>query len=76
MSSRKTPARLRAVPTTEPRLEFYNIHGYRRAYRIAGQGPAGLLIHGIGDNSTTWLDVIAHPEFVKVAEASGSYAAG
>jgi len=60
MSSRKTPARLRAVPTTEPRLEFYNIHGYRRAYRIAGQGPAVLLIHGIGDNSTTWLDVIAH----------------
>lgn len=33
---------------------------YRRAYRIAGQGPAVLLIHGIGDNSTTWLDVIAH----------------
>src|SRR6202043_4144660 len=30
------------------------IHGYRRAYRIAGEGPAILLIHGIGDNSSTW----------------------
>ncbi len=60
MASRKTSARLRAVPATEPRLEVHNIHGYRRAYRIAGQGPAVLLIHGIGDNSTTWLDVIAH----------------
>ena len=38
----------------EPRLCFRTIHGYRRAYRIAGSGPALLLIHGIGDNSTTW----------------------
>lgn len=60
MASRSTPARLRAVRATSPRLEFHNIHGYRRAYRIAGQGPAVVLIHGIGDNSTTWQDVIAH----------------
>jgi pimeloyl-ACP methyl ester carboxylesterase len=39
---------------TEPCLQFRTIHGYRRAYRIAGSGPAILLIHGIGDNSTTW----------------------
>jgi len=39
------------------------IHGYRRAYRIAGEGPAILLIHGIGDSSATWADVI--PELAR-----------
>ena len=39
---------------TAPTLQFRTIHGYQRAYRIAGSGPAILLIHGIGDNSTTW----------------------
>ncbi len=34
------------------------VHGHRRAYRIAGQGPALLLIHGIGDSSETWLTVM------------------
>ncbi len=37
-----------------PELQFRTIHGYRRAFRIAGSGPALLLIHGIGDNSTSW----------------------
>ena len=41
----------------EPVLQFRTIHGYRRAFRIAGSGPAILLIHGIGDNSTTWAPV-------------------
>ncbi|EKF24118.1 alpha/beta hydrolase fold family protein [Mycolicibacterium hassiacum DSM 44199] len=45
---------LRPVRELTPRLEFRTIHGYRRAFRIAGSGPAILLIHGIGDNSTTW----------------------
>ena len=40
-----------------PTLQFRTIHGYRRAFRIAGSGPAILLIHGIGDNSTTWSTV-------------------
>lgn len=40
--------------TRSPSLEFCAIHGYRRAYRVAGSGPALLLIHGIGDNSSTW----------------------
>jgi pimeloyl-ACP methyl ester carboxylesterase len=39
---------------TAPSLQFRTIHGYKRAFRIAGEGPAILLIHGIGDNSTTW----------------------
>ncbi len=43
-----------------PELQFRTIHGYRRAYRIAGSGPALLLIHGIGDNSTAWEPIHAH----------------
>ncbi|GFG64344.1 hypothetical protein MKUB_18340 [Mycobacterium kubicae] len=44
---------------TAPTLQFRTIHGYKRAYRIAGSGPAILLIHGIGDNSTTWSGIQA-----------------
>lgn len=51
---------LRPVPDAEPRLVFRTIHGYRRAFRIAGEGPALLLIHGIGDNSSTWSEIIPH----------------
>jgi pimeloyl-ACP methyl ester carboxylesterase len=39
-------------------LQFRTIHGYRRAYRTAGQGPPVLLLHGISDNSETWLPVM------------------
>ncbi|MFD8498362.1 alpha/beta fold hydrolase [Amycolatopsis sp. NPDC059657] len=35
------------------------VHGYLRAYRLAGRGPAVLFIHGIGDDSSTWLDMLA-----------------
>lgn len=48
-----------AATSTRPRLAFRTIHGYRRAYRIAGSGPVLLLIHGIGDNSATWDSVHA-----------------
>ena len=48
---------LRSVRELTPTLDFRTIHGYRRAFRIAGTGPALLLIHGIGDNSTTWSTV-------------------
>lgn len=34
------------------------VHGYRRAYRISGSGPALLLLHGLGCDSSTWVDVI------------------
>src|ERR1700733_9821075 len=50
---------LRPVRKVTPSLQFRTIHGYQRAYRIAGSGPAILLIHGIGDNSTTWNTVQA-----------------
>ncbi|WP_142394137.1 alpha/beta fold hydrolase, partial [Mycobacterium avium] len=60
MTERKRKNTLRPVrEVSAPRLEFRTIHGYRRAYRIAGSGPAILLIHGIGDNSTTWNTVQA-----------------
>lgn len=50
---------LRSVRELTPTLQFRTIHGYRRAFRVAGSGPAILLIHGIGDNSTTWSSVQA-----------------
>jgi len=52
MSERKP--NLRSVREVTPTLQYRTIHGYRRAFRVAGSGPAILLIHGIGDNSTTW----------------------
>ncbi|GJF09803.1 hypothetical protein NGTWS0302_24690 [Mycolicibacterium cyprinidarum] len=48
---------LRSVRELTPTLQYRTIHGYRRAFRVAGSGPAILLIHGIGDNSTTWSTV-------------------
>lgn len=53
-------ARLRAVPCGGglPELRHVTIHGYRRAYREAGQGPVLVLIHGIGDRSETWDGVL------------------
>src|SRR6201997_2386971 len=55
----KRKPNLRTVRELTPSLQFRTIHGYQRAYRIAGSGPAILLIHGIGDNSTTWNTVQA-----------------
>ncbi|MFF2363253.1 alpha/beta fold hydrolase [Streptomyces sp. NPDC058122] len=55
--SRRT-ARLRSVGDGELRLRHRLVHGYRRAYRMAGQGPALVLIHGIGDSSATWAELI------------------
>jgi pimeloyl-ACP methyl ester carboxylesterase len=45
---------------TEPKVALRTrlVHGYRRAYRIAGEGPPLLLIHGIGDSSRTWEQII------------------
>ncbi|MFC3575168.1 alpha/beta fold hydrolase [Streptomyces yaanensis] len=40
------------------RLRHRTVHGYRRAFRMAGKGDAVLLIHGIGDSSDTWRDVM------------------
>ena len=39
------------------------MHGYRRAFVHVGAGPALLLIHGIGDSSDTWRELI--PELAR-----------
>ena len=45
---RKTP--------TAVRSEEIDLHGHRVSYRIAGEGPVVLLIHGIAGSSQQWLD--------------------
>ncbi|MEU6391712.1 alpha/beta hydrolase [Streptomyces sp. NPDC046939] len=54
---------VRGPATCAPRggstLTFSTVHGYRRAYRITGEGPAVLLIHGVGATSAQWEDCIA-----------------
>jgi pimeloyl-ACP methyl ester carboxylesterase len=44
-------------------LKYLTVHGHRRAYRMAGSGPAILLLHGLGCDSATWLPVL--PELAK-----------
>src|SRR4051794_8025654 len=41
---------------TAIRSEEIELHGHRVSYRIAGEGPAILLIHGIAGRSEQWLD--------------------
>jgi pimeloyl-ACP methyl ester carboxylesterase len=55
---RDSVGRLGSVPIRSPELRFRMVHGYRRAFRVAGSGPPLVLIHGIGDNSETWEHVI------------------
>ena len=40
-------------------VEYLTIHGHKRAFIKTGQGPALLLLHGLGCDHTTWLPVIA-----------------
>jgi pimeloyl-ACP methyl ester carboxylesterase len=42
----------------EGQLDHVSIHGHDMAYRMEGQGPALLLLHGIAGSSRTWRDVI------------------
>jgi pimeloyl-ACP methyl ester carboxylesterase len=55
-TSRPAPVgdRLGVVPPRDSELRFRTVHGYRRAFRVAGSGPAVVLVHGIGDSSATW----------------------
>ncbi|WP_314220977.1 alpha/beta fold hydrolase [Streptomyces zaehneri] len=50
--------RLRPVGDGELELRHRVVHGYRRAFRMAGEGPALVLVHGIGDSSQTWAELI------------------
>ncbi|MFI6034526.1 alpha/beta fold hydrolase [Streptomyces sp. NPDC051315] len=58
---RRRPARAprpRRVDDGEPHVRHRVVHGYRRAFRMAGNGPVLVLIHGIGDSSATWAELI------------------
>ena len=39
-------------------VQFVTVHGHRRAFVKVGQGPALLLLHGLGCDHTTWEPVI------------------
>ena len=42
----------------EPPVQTRIVHGHRRAFVLAGKGPAVLLLHGLGCDHTTWSPVI------------------
>ncbi|MFE2428768.1 alpha/beta fold hydrolase [Streptomyces sp. NPDC059373] len=44
--------------TPEVPVLHRDIHGYRRAFRMAGSGPPLLLVHGLGDSSATWSHIL------------------
>ncbi|WP_456697592.1 alpha/beta fold hydrolase [Aeromicrobium sp. P5_D10] len=39
-------------------VQYVVVHGYRRAFRVAGSGPALLLLHGLACDSSTWSEVM------------------
>lgn len=41
-----------------PEMRTVRIHGHRRAFVVAGEGPALLAIHGIGHDHRTWLPAL------------------
>ncbi|MET0997604.1 MAG: alpha/beta fold hydrolase, partial [Marmoricola sp.] len=46
------------VRGTDPELQRITIHGHERAFVKMGQGPALLLLHGLGCDHTTWIPVL------------------
>jgi pimeloyl-ACP methyl ester carboxylesterase len=59
MATRTSPRPARLVPVGDTALRFRMVHGYRRAFRLAGSGPPVVLVHGIGDSSGTWKPIIS-----------------
>lgn len=39
-------------------VQHINIHGHQVCYRMAGRGPAVVLLHGLAGSSTTWRHVM------------------
>jgi pimeloyl-ACP methyl ester carboxylesterase len=56
--TKRAPAAGEPGPGGEFEVQYRTIHGHRRAFVRAGSGPALLLIHGIGDSSETWRQLI------------------
>ncbi|WP_309229389.1 alpha/beta fold hydrolase [Blastococcus sp. TML/M2B] len=46
------------MPTTPLPRETRVVHGHRRAFVRAGEGPPLLLLHGIGNSAQTWAGVV------------------
>jgi pimeloyl-ACP methyl ester carboxylesterase len=57
MTTQAAPSRPRRLRLAAPPVQFCEVHGYRRAFRMAGQGTPLLLLHGLGDWSATWSTV-------------------
>jgi pimeloyl-ACP methyl ester carboxylesterase len=55
----------RKTPDIEIRTEEIELHGHRVSYRVAGEGPVILLIHGIAGSSHQW-----EPSMTLLAETS------
>ncbi len=51
--------RLGVVPPRGSEIRYRTVHGYRRAFRVAGSGSPLVLVHGIGDSSATWESVLS-----------------
>src|SRR5256885_2464903 len=43
---------------TDFRLRHQLVHGHDVGYRMAGEGPAIVLVHGLAGSSTTWREVM------------------
>jgi pimeloyl-ACP methyl ester carboxylesterase len=59
LAAASAPAPVADPTTDDVELRYQVVHGYRRAFRLAGSGPVLLLLHGIGDSSRTWLHVFS-----------------
>lgn len=46
------------IPSVPPEVRYVEVHGHRRAYVVAGEGPVLLLLHGLGCDHTTWAPVV------------------
>ena len=51
-------SQLASTHSTSMPLQHIRIHGHDVGYRMAGQGPTVLLIHGMAGSSRTWRDVM------------------
>jgi pimeloyl-ACP methyl ester carboxylesterase len=49
---------IKAVKTPVVQTREVSLHGHKVSYRIAGRGPAIMLVHGIAGNGATWTDVM------------------